>query len=355
KHTDRRYNRETHNFDYVECEPYYSICEKYEQYNIPCEISDTATELFTAMIKKYQKEYIYSKSANNCIDILYPNYTEYDIDSLKKEISAYISKNIDRSGLKKFCQMLTDIPNQRIDVFGFTYSIDEICSEMELIILQSHCISKKNSKMSNDDIEEYIKEAIKVRCEYFRYKYFSRQQASLILGKEIETTVTLSEISEYVSLYKQKNPQDENDAFNRIIYKIDDRVSQEYPYFQLKQCCIRSEILLIQYFCVKAKENNESDDVMMNHLNDIICLKKDFFSSNYGEEAVIIMNLILDKGFQRLYTGINPGQFSLELTYPEKAIIDDDYIHKYFEEFDAKLDRIKNSRNGFMCFNDVFK
>ena len=355
KHTDRRYNRETGSFDIVECDPYYSICENYDQRNASCEISDTALELFTAAMKKYSREYIYSKIADYCIDILYPHYIEYDDYSLKKEISAYISENSDRTGRKKFCQILLDIQNKRVDVCGFTYSIHEICSEKELLILQSHCISKKNSKMSNDDIVEYVKQAVKSRCAYFRYKYYSRQQASLVLGTETETTLSLSEMTEYVSSYKRNHPRDENDAFNRIVYMLEDRFTQEYPYIQLKQCCIRSELLLIQYLCVKAKENNESDEVMMKHLNDIVALKKNFYCSNYGTEAEIVLNSILDKDIQGIYTGINPIQLSLELTYPEKAVIDNDYIRKYFEEFDAKLERISASKVWFMCFDDVFQ
>ncbi len=355
KHSDRIYNKATNSFENVECEPYYSICEKYEQYNAPCEISDIATELFSALIKEYPREYIYSKIANNCIDILYPNYTEHDTESLKKEISAYISENSDKTGLKKFCQMLPDIQNQRIDVFGITYSINEICSEKDLLLIQSHCISKKNSKMSNDDIVEYVKQSVKVRCAYYRYKYYSRQHVSLVLGNEAEMPVSMNEMSEYVSAYKRNNPRNENDALNIIIYSIDDKFTQEYPYFQLKQCCTRDELLSIQYLCVKSKDKNGAADLMMNSLHDIVNLKKHFYSSNYGKESEIIIDLILDNSIQRLFSGINPGQLSLELTYPEKAIINDDYIRRYFKEFDEKLDRITGSRDYFICFDNVLQ
>jgi len=112
---------------------------------------------------------------------------------------------------------------------------------------------------------------------------------------------------------------------------------------------------LIQYLCVKASDNNESDVVMMNDLYDILKLKKDFYVSSFGIEAETIMDLILDKDIQRLFTGIDPGQLSLELTYPEKAIIEDDNIRRYFEEFDAKLERISASKDYFMSFDDVLQ
>lgn len=112
---------------------------------------------------------------------------------------------------------------------------------------------------------------------------------------------------------------------------------------------------MIQYLCVKASDNNESDVVMMNDLYDILKLKKDFYVSSFGIEAETIMDLILDKDIQRLFTGIDPGQLSLELTYPEKAIIEDDNIRRYFEEFDAKLERISASKDYFMSFDDVLQ
>ena len=355
KYTDRRYNRETDSFDIVECDPYYSICENFDQYNISCEISDTALELFTAMMKKYPREFIYSKIANNCIDVQLHNYSEYDFDSLKKEISDYTSKNCDKTGLKKFCQMLPDIGNKRIDIYGFTYSIKDICSEKELLIIQSHCINKKSSKMTNDDIEEYVDRAVKIRCTYFRCKYNSKQNVSLIFGEEAKIQSSLNEMSDYVSEYKRNNVQNDNDAFNRMIYGVDDKYTLEYPFYQLYHCCTRSEILLIQYLCVKANDNNESDVTMMERLYDIVKLKKDFFNSSFGIEAETIMDLILDKDIQGLFKGINPGQLSLELTYPEKAVIEDDNIRKYFEVFDEKLDRISGSSDYFICFDDVLQ
>ncbi|MCR5775911.1 MAG: hypothetical protein K6G84_00655, partial [Lachnospiraceae bacterium] len=332
KHTDRRYNRETDSFEIVECEPYYSICENYDQYNVSCEITDTALELFKTLMVKYPKEYIYSKIANNCIDILYPNCEEHDSEFLKKEISTYISENSDKTGLKKFCQMLPDIGNRKIDIYGFTYSIKEICSEKEILIIQSHCINKKSSKKSNDEIEKYVDQAVKVRCAYFRCKYYSKHQVSLILGEDAKIQSSLNEMSECVSAYKRNNVRNDNDVFNKIIYGVEDKYTHEYPFFQLYQCCTRSEILLIQYLCIKAKDNNESDDAIMERLYDVVKLKKDFYCSSFGIEAEIIMGLSLDKGIQRLFTGINPGQLSLELIYPKKAIIDDDYIRRYFKE-----------------------
>lgn len=355
KTTERRYDRETDSFSIVDCEPYYSICENYDQYNVSCDISDTALKLFKSLVEKYDREYVYSKIANKCIDLLYNYSAAYDFDFLKKEITDYISENSNKTGLKKFCQMLPGIGNKRIDIYGFTYSIKEICSENELLIIQLHCINKKSSKMSNDDIEEYVERAVKIRCAYFRYKYYSKQQASLIIGKEAEAQCSMSEMNEYVSAYKRNNIRNDNDEFNKIIYGIEDRFTHEYPFFQLKQSCTRSEILLIQYLCVKASDNNESDVVMMNDLYDILKLKKDFYVSSFGIEAETIMDLILDKDIQRLFTGINPGQLSLELTYPEKAIIEDDNIRRYFEEFDAKLERISASKDYFMSFDDVLQ
>ena len=48
-------------------------------------------------------------------------------------------------------------------------------------------------------------------------------------------------------------------------------------------------------------------------------------------------------------------ELSLELTYPEKTIIEDDNIRRYFEEFDAKLERISASKDYFMSFDDVLQ
>ena len=250
---------------------YYYLFMYYDQYNVSCDISDTALKLFKSLVEKYDREYVYSKIANKCIDLLYNNSAAYDFDFLKKEITDYISENSDKTGLKKFCQMLPDIGNKRIDIYGFTYSINEICSENELLIIKSHCINKKKFKMSNDDIEDCVEQAVKVRCAYFRYKYYSKQQASLIIGKEAETQCSMNEMNEYVSAYKRNNIRNDNDEFNKIIYGIEDRFTHEYPFFQLKQSCTRSEILLIQYLCVKASDNNESDVVMMNPEYAAVC------------------------------------------------------------------------------------
>lgn len=50
KTTERRYDRETDSFSIVDCEPYYSICENYDQYNVSCDISDTALKLFKSLV-----------------------------------------------------------------------------------------------------------------------------------------------------------------------------------------------------------------------------------------------------------------------------------------------------------------
>lgn len=331
--------------------PYYDLSQDYIQKdNAKCSISDKVMQLFKTKQKSLTKDYIHSKIASNCVDTV---NIPFDYNVLYKTISEYMLKNQNVTGLKTFCKMIDRLEKKEYYKNGFTYLLSEICSDKELLLLKHFCIIKKEQNLSNEHIGEYVNNYVETKLKYYLFRYGSQQNLSLCFGEEY-IDKSISDIKVYVEEYLKNNYNNKNTQFYKIVSNISNERIYQKVFYDLRRCCNKNELLLIQYCCIKAKEKKESNVSIIEHLNDIIQKKHKFYYSRCDEESEKITFIILTNDNLKFYNGIKIEPLTLNLKIPEPLMINDDAVLNFYNNINSKLEKIQGSENYFLSFDIIY-
>ena len=249
--------------------------------------------------------------------------------------------------------MLSKLGSKTITIHAFTYTLNELCSDKELLILQSHCINKKQQLFANEKIEEYIEKFIKVKCSYYDIKYSSQQEVALAFGKDT-ITETIDKIKEYVQTYLNNTSPNNSTQFHNIIITITNKYTARSPFYMLQRCCEPNELLQIQYLCLMAKQLKESNVSIMSRLNEIVKLKHDFYCSRHDLESEQLTDLILKNEIDNFYNSIKIKSLTVNMNYYESSnTLTDNDVSAYFDKINSTFDRVKTSKSFFLNFDIV--
>jgi hypothetical protein len=348
----------------MQVEPYYEISKEIIKNNVEYKFSQDILDFYKNQAKKYIfGEYIYNLIKEYSVEFYINKDNLYSYKEININVEKYILDNQNKNGLKIFCQFLNDFENNIVNISGFEYKLNDVCSKDELILLKEACIKQKNMRRTNDDIKFFIDEYIKIKSEYKRYKlirYYKNHEFLKIfdnLSAEILPKDNLCDyIREFVKSYMSRIESDNNlQNFYILIRQLYtarnitiDIVSE------LEKCCDIFELEMIAYCCIKEKELGLKDEEIILYLEKILKERHNFYLSENTKEYNNITYLILNENLSGFYSQINIEPFSVKVEYTDDIQVQKNDISRYFEKIDNKL-KLSNDKKMhlYLCTEDI--
>lgn len=353
----RRYNYEIGEYETYDVEPYYYLADtKYVVNDVEGEICNDILRVFEATAKKYTREYITSKIGCKCIR--QKKFEELNVDfwAIEQMVHEYLDARKSQKGYKQFCILLKNIEDQSVDLFGFTYTIGEICSKNEILLLMDYCIREKENGASLDTIVNRINHYFTLRRDYFSIIWSTIPGIVDVFKGVHEFTCDYKEMRAYVSNFTKENSRKNgNMQFCEMISKIVSRCEETAPYVGLRTAYNTNELMTIQFCCVKEREHGASCNEIREQLSQILENKyKLVLNLKEREETVFFANKVLQYSYiSRIRKDVGDIRFAVNIPYSSEVIVSFDDIEKYFSEIDKMINDLENSPNYWLADLEV--
>lgn len=352
--TKMKYDGKTGKPVRIETEPYYSISPYYNANDVMSTVDADARTLFKQCMKRFTKDYIISRIKDRCLDKMLLQPLKCDIEKMANSVNKYIKANEKKKGYKTFCIYLSRINRRNVVISGFLYKLNQICSANELVVLAFYCIQRKEEGNSQEEIEEYVDNYIKLKCKYLRIIYAAEYDVRGTFGDISIGEDDFDKISEEVNCYLKTNADKKDKHYfcgivthllgftrnNVHVYRTDDIFTDE-------------EIKTIQYCCIIKKESGESDDNIIKCINEAITLRYKFYLLRDYREHEKFAYIVLNEDIKGIYKSVWGNDFILEKTYPEDICVSSKDVELYFNKIECCISDSKESSRIIYIDSDV--
>lgn len=332
-------------------EPYYSFPRRIRKKNIHCDVPRELLALYEEFTQKYTYEYIYSKIKNYCLNELVGNELEVSPEKIEEANRKYIIKSSNVRGLKQFCSFLDRIGEYPLNIDGFKYRLNELCSNSELLLLQQYCINKKEEGGDNYRIENAVERFVSTKCLYIKETKRKENSIAVFFKNQLVESMSIEDCSNAVNEFLQVNSLDENIRdFYRIIQNIGETNSLDIDGRMqlLKKCCNKFELAKIQYLLIEEVKKGASIAAINKHIDEIIESRYKLYVVDNREDYSNVMRVILQREIYLLKNTCGNNPMRVSTNYPFNMVISAEDVENYFKRFDSWFESLEKNNNTLL-------